>query len=227
MAKHHYAIPLHKAHAFIKTSRTKLNTLSANAAKRELYATFGKASFTMEIEAFITFFKIDRDVTHANRIVHHLNSAAFIGELAKRLGFESFVREGSGELKPFFYAFCYLFARYEADDFHHVMQKSFLHVSSAFNKSTPVTIDYEQMAHALAQSKKLEIANSFGEAENGSFFTIRLNGREIVSLQGKKIKTLRKKGYKQLFYHLLELDEATLDTKEAEAIEQLYMLKDV
>ena len=109
--------------------------------------------------------------------------------------------------KNFFYAFCHLYAKSDSEGFALFMQKTFLHYYTAFNAESNIYIDHKEMCHTLAKSKKVTIKESFGEETERSFFKILLDKRVIVDERGKRIKTLRKKAYRKLFYYLIELGE--------------------
>jgi hypothetical protein len=137
MAKHIYHIPLQNTLDFIKTYKTQLKKLTTDKEQLAYYQLLGKSYYHLQIEAFIKFFKIDKELTYALKTIEYFNSTHFIDEISKSLNFSQFRFEK--ELlhsKDFFYAFCYIY-----------MQK------------------HEK---------------------------------------GKRIKTLRKKAYKRLFYYLLD-----------------------
>jgi len=56
----------------------------------------------------------------------------------------------------------------------------------------------------LAKNRKRTIKESFGEEGESSFFKLFLDGNLEVDERGKRIKTLRKKAYRKLFYLLLD-----------------------
>jgi hypothetical protein len=97
------------------------------------------------------------------------------------------------------------------------IQKTFLHYHTAFNAESNIHIDHQEMSHALAKSKKVTLKESFGEEDGGSFFKIYIDDKIQVEERGKRIKTLRKKAYKRLFYALVEMDE-----KRQSEVEEAY-----
>ncbi len=60
------------------------------------------------------------------------------------------------------------------------------------------------MSHSLLKSQKKEIRDSFGEEKEISFFKIFIDNQITIEERGKRIKTLRKKAYKRLFFTLIE-----------------------
>jgi len=206
MAKHFYQIPLQKTLTFIKTHKSALASLATDKKRLEYNKQLGKSYYTLEIERFITFFKIDKELDYALKTVEYFNSTLFMAELHKILNFSQFeLSQHKVETKAFFYAFCYLYAKNDAEAFALFMEKTFLHYHTAFNAESNTHIDHQEMSHALAKSKKVTLKESFGEEEEGSFFKIFVDEKMQVAEKGKRIKTLRKKAYKKLFYYLVAL----------------------
>lgn len=106
------------------------------------------------------------------------------------------------------------------------MHKLFLHFHETLNRDTNVVIDYKGMAKTIAQTRKLDLKESFGESEGKAFFRLMLNGRIAVEEEGRSIKTLRKKAYKKLLNILLDLPvDAQTDKELLEVYEKLDELK--
>jgi len=206
MAKHFYQIPLEKSLIFTKENKSSLNRFVTDKKRLAYYRDFGKSYYNLEIEEFIKFFKIDKDLDYALKTVEYFNSKVFIEHIQKVLNFSMFkLQENGVNGKEFFYAFCYLYSSKDKEGFNHFMQKSFLHYHNGFKNESDIKIDYKEFSLAIAKSKRVEIKESFGENEKGSFFKLFVNGKQVVDEQGKRIKTLRKKAYKKLFYYLLDL----------------------
>jgi hypothetical protein len=143
-------------------------------------------------------------------------------ELHKILNLSQFeLSQHQVETKAFFYAFCYHYAKNDAEAFALFMQKTFLHYHTAFNAVSNIHIDHQEMSHALAKSKKVTLKESFGEEEGCSFFKIYIDDKIQVEERGKRINTLRKKAYKRLFYDLVEMEEK----KQSEAEEAHNMMQ--
>lgn len=208
MAKHFYHIPLQKTHTFIKKYKSGLNAFTTDKKSLEYYKLLGKSHYVMQVEKFITFFKIDKELDYALKTMAYFNSSTFMEELYKILNFSQFDLERENvSSKDFFYALCYLYATQNKRDFEHFIDKTFLYYHSAFNLKTNINIDYKDMSHTLLKTKKLSIKESFGEEGETAFFKILLNDKLVVEEYGKRIKTLRKKVYKKLFYYLIELED--------------------
>lgn len=227
MAKHFYNIPFNKTLLFIKENKVTFNRYIKNIKELEYYSILGKSYYQIEIEEFINFFKIDKDINYALDTISFFNSILFLKEISQKLNFEQFkLEENSIDLKKMFYCFSFLYIEQEPDLSKKLFQQMFLYYHSSFNKNTKINIDYQEMALFIAKNKKVDIGNSFGEKnENESYFTIMTNNQHFITLYGKKIKTLRKKAYKKLFYYLIDIDETKLSDEQIEAIDNLYMLK--
>jgi hypothetical protein len=227
VAKHFSHIPLNKVLIFIKENKTFLNRYIKNSKELEYYSILGKSYYQREIEEFINFFKINKDIDYSLKTLSYFNSTLFLKEISKKLNFEQFkLEENNIDLKKFFYCFCFIYIKKESNFSKKFFRQMFLHYHSLLNKNTKIKIDYQKMALSIAKTKKVDIKNSFGEKnENESYFTIMINNQHFITLYGKKIKTLRKKAYKKLFYYLLDIDETKLSEKQIEVIDNLYMLK--
>lgn len=217
MAKKVYHLPLQKSLAFIKENKAELNSISTDKKHLEYSKLLGKSHYYIQIENFIHFFKIDKDISHSLATLEYFNSVKFFDEIYTLLNFSQFNLEKNNiNKKDFFYAFFYIFSKNNNELFEFFLQKIFLHYHTAFNNSSNINIDYKDIAHTIAKSKNIELKESFGEDDKNSFFKILLNDKVAIDEQGKLIKTLRKKAYKNLFYYLIDLeDKVSLDREEA------------
>ena len=90
IAKHILHIPIKKAQLFIKNQKREFNSILKEKKYIEYYKILGKGYYTIEIEKFIKFFKIDKDITYALKNIEYFNSKFFIKEIAKILNFSQF-----------------------------------------------------------------------------------------------------------------------------------------
>jgi hypothetical protein len=90
MAKHILHISIKKAQLFIKNQKREFNSILKEKKYIEYYKILGKGYYTIEIEKFIKFFKIDKDITYALKNIEYFNSKFFIKEIAKILNFSQF-----------------------------------------------------------------------------------------------------------------------------------------
>ena len=205
MAKKIYNIPLSKVQVFIKEHRTVLNKILSNKQYLEYVKRFGKSYYDQEIESFITFFKIDKDIPYALKTVNYLSSNSFYEEIFALLNFSQFdFDKYKIAQRDFFYGFCYVLKKRDDELLKTLLAKLFLHFHSSQNENSNININFKEMTKALAKTNKLLIKESFGEDENSWYFKIFVDGKDFIELRGKSIKTLRKKAYRKLFYHLLD-----------------------
>ncbi len=205
MAKHFYHIPLQNTLAFIKEHRSTLNILIKDPKALAYHTQLGKSHYILEIESFITFFKIDKETDYALKTLEYFNSTPFMSELHQILNLTQFNLDSQRiETKTFVYALCYLYMRRDAEGFGAFMQKTFLHYHTAFHAQSDIRIDHQEICHALAKSRNTRIKESFGEEGEGSFFKILLDGKVVIDEKGKRIKTLRKKAYKKLLHQIID-----------------------
>ena len=83
MAKHFYHIPLQNTLAFIKTHKSTLNTTMRDKKTLEYYKQLGKSYYTLQVETFVEFFKIDKELDYALKTLEYFHSSLFIAELYK------------------------------------------------------------------------------------------------------------------------------------------------
>ena len=224
MAKHVYQIPLQKTLHFIKENKTQLKQLIPDNKQLEYNKLLGKSYYYLQIEEFISFFKIDKDLTYALNTIEYFNNIIFLKEVLKSLNFSQFnLEEKNVNPKDFFYAFCYLYFKNSAEDFGLFMQKTFLHYHTAFNGNSNININHKEICQTLAKSKNMLLKESFGEEDTSSFFKILLDDKVIINENGKLIKTLRKKAYKNLFYYLIDRED-NINTDREEAYNEMQEL---
>ncbi len=197
MAKKVYHIPLREALEFTKTNKSKLTKLTIDLKHLEYSKLLGKSYYTLEIEIFIKFFKIDKEYNYALSTMEYFHSNIFLNEASKLLSFSQFnLGTNQSRQKDFFYAFCLLFHQHNKEAFSLFMQKLFLHYHATFNTHSNIEIDYQEMSQALLKSQKRACRDSFGEEKESAFFKIFIDDKITIEERGKRIKTLRKKAYK-------------------------------
>ncbi|MEA3522699.1 MAG: hypothetical protein U9R50_06965 [Campylobacterota bacterium] len=226
MAKKVYHIPLQDARLFMHEHKAVLNRLLSDKQFLEYAKRFGKGYYDAQIEAFVTFFKIDKDLGYALKTINHFSAESFLDDAYKLLNFSQYVFEKHKcSERNFFYGFCYVFEKENPELFHKLMQKFFLHFHESLNSDSNITINYQEMAKSLAVSRKLTLKESFGEDEKGAFFQLLLTKEPLIVERGKSIKTLRKKAYKKLFFYLINQDENSGELERIQAYETLENIK--
>jgi len=204
MAKKIYSIPLQKVRLFIKTYKSELKKPLSDAKKFEFFKLLGKSYYTLEIERFINFFKIDKEIKNALKTIEYFNSKIFIDEVAVLLNFSQFDLEEKGvNKKDFFYTFSYLLYKKDIELFKHLFEKLFIHFHTSLQNNSDIRIDFKDMAIFMAKNQKIEFKESFGKESKEAYFKILINNKTAVEERGKLIKTLRKKAYKRFFFYLI------------------------
>lgn len=204
MAKHIYHIPLQKIQQSIKHNKDDINKLCLDKKLLEFNKLIGKSHYSIAVESFIKFFKIDKDITYALNTLEYFNSSTFIDIITNHFNFTQFtLEENKIAKKDFFYAVCNILYTDDNKLFKLFFEKTFIHYHSSYNNQSNIHIDYKDMVITLAKSKKLDIKESFGENDTGSFFKLYINDELFIDEKGKLIKSLRKKAYKNLLFYLL------------------------
>ena len=201
LSKKVYHIPLQALLKFIQDNKSEINTINKTSKSLEYHKLLGKGYYYLEIEKFIRFFKIDKNIDYALNTFEHFNSQEFISKVSTHIHFEQFEVLHA---KDFFYTFIYFISHKDKALIEIFLHHIFLHYHSTFNQESNIYIDYQEMSKSIIKTKKQSIRDSFGEDKKGAFFKILIDGEVRVSQRGKSIKTLRKKAYKILLFELIE-----------------------
>ncbi len=205
MAKKIYHLPLDNTRVFIKENRSDLTKLLYDKQYLEYTKRFGKSYYDKQIEEFIIFFKIDKNITYSLQTINYLSSNSFFDDISILLNFSQFdFKSTKVTHRDFFYGFCYILCKKDVELFEYLLHKLYLHFHSTLNNNTNINIDFKDMAKDLAIMRKLKLKESFGEDESNSYFKIIFDDKIFIDLKGKSIKTLRKKAYKKLFFYLID-----------------------
>lgn len=210
MAKKFYAIGCEKVKNYCNTNRSKIkDTLSS--FPQELQKEFGQSYYKLEILKFFKKHSIHKNTHKANKLFEYFCSQEFILQNIANFALIEFVpkeqKQDEHFLLSFYYRFCFVFFEkiYDETLAHALFEANFLHFASMQNTPTNINIDYQLICKNILKPKVPK--ESFGESEDGVFFKLVVDSKELVNLQGSSIKTLRKKAYKELF--------RKLDTKES------------
>lgn len=109
MAKKVYHIPLDESRRFIQEHKSDFHRLTGDRRFLEYAKRFGRARYDERIEAFLIFFKIDKELGYALKTLNHFSSDTFLHEVYALLNFAQFALKSKSEAREFFYGFCYLF----------------------------------------------------------------------------------------------------------------------
>ena len=123
MPKKLYHLPLQQIKKFITYEKSTLRSHIKNSKKLEYAKRFGKASYLLEIERFICFLKIDKNLDHAIKLIKYFESQAFIDEISKLMRLEDFC-EGKRE---HFYLVLWHLKEYDFVLFSSFLQQCFMH----------------------------------------------------------------------------------------------------
>ena len=190
MAKKLYHLPLQRIRTFLTKHQSTLGSILNNSKKLEYTKRFGKASYLLEVERFICFLKIEKNLDHALKLITYFESKAFVQELSDLMQLSDFCEGGREQ----FYGVLHYLREHEPQLFVDFLQQSFMHYHTSQTPSPKK--DPQTLATALAKSKKIAFKESFGEEEGEAYFRIVVGGVVVVEKRGKSIKRLKKEAYK-------------------------------
>jgi hypothetical protein len=198
MAKHIYHIPFNDTQNFIKTHKSTIIELISSDQSLQYNSHIGKAYYELAIKEFVEFFKIDSDIDYAVQTQTYFKSSSFFEYLFELLNLNQFPSKSPSHKTNIFYGFCVIFASKDRLLFDMFFQKAFLHFFSQFSSSSPINIDYKNILELIAKQHNQHLKESFGQDDSQkSYFKIYLDDELIINIQGKSIKSLRKKAYKK------------------------------
>ena len=213
MAKKLHQIGFNHIKHYISKNKDLINRYINNSDKHQLAKQFGKSYYEIAIKDFFDKQKIYKNPKYALQTLNIFKSKQFIQELSVYLDLAMFKDKESQT--SIFYSFVYfLYDNINPDKkdiqlklFHHY----FLHHISTINTQTPTNLNYKNMTLAYIKGKDITIKESYkiDEDTQNVNFKILLNGKAKIDLDGKSVKTLRKKAYKLIFFYLLDHKEDT------------------
>jgi hypothetical protein len=196
-----YNIPLNDMRLFIKENKSSLNEILRDRTLFEYRKIFGKSYYDLEIERFIEFFKIDKDKKYAVQIIKYFTSEKFLENVYKLLNFEQFDLKAI-KSRDFLYTLVFYISKQDKNLLEKFFHKLFLHFYTSTNQTTNIHVDYIELSSFIAKNRGLVLKESFGEDAGSSYFQIFGDGKLLAQVEGKSLKTLRKKAYKKLFLEL-------------------------
>jgi len=203
MAKKIYHIPLEKMRAFISKEKTYLHKMLKEKQTLEYCQRLGKMRYDEQVENFLIFFKIDKNISYALKNMDYFASKHFIDEMALHLNFVQFDLPNPKTKRDFFYGLFYLLHSKDKPLFEVFLHQIFLHYHASFNAQSNISIDYKEIAQTLLKIQNKSTKESFGEDDSGAFFRVFVDEEECVGIRGKSIKSLRKEAYKLLLRELI------------------------
>lgn len=217
MAKKLYHIGLDKISKFITKNKKLIKEYIDDERRFELSKLFGRAYFDLAVNSFIKEFKIDKDLNYALYVLNFLKSNLFIKNIYTHLQLSRFETKKILDenlllnyQKGVFYAFVYFLYENKSIEIEDIKAKLFklyfFHFISTVKNPSNIKIDYKKMALSYIKGKDISIKESFkiDDKDGKAIFKILINQKEIIKLEGKSIKTLRKKAYKKVFFYLLD-----------------------
>jgi hypothetical protein len=224
MAHKIYHIPLQQTLAFIKSNKADIVKLTQDKNFLQYHKHLGKAFYMVELNKFMHFFKIDKDIKYALATIEFFNSVKFVDTVYTHLELKQFeIDKNILNKKDFFYAFCNILQKQDEKLFIFFLEKLFLHYHKSFGVATDINIDFKNIALDIAKQKNIKVKESFGEDKNGSYFKIVADDKIIINIKGKSIKTLRKKAYKKFFEFVLDCEQTK--TQNANIYDELHDLR--
>jgi hypothetical protein len=211
MAKHLYHIRFDKIKSEISKQKSKIAYNLKNKSLLELSKNLGNSFYDVAIYEFLDNFKIIQDQNYALQIYNTFKSKHFTEQLYIHLGLDMFDNDLDKQIV--FYSFVYFLYQNQNDTNTTIKQKLFyhyfLHYITIVNKNTPTNINFKDMTLSYIKDKDIVLKESYKIDEDTKIvdFKLLINKQEIIKLQGKSIKTLRKQSYKKLFLYLIENSE--------------------
>jgi len=145
-----------------------------------------------------------------NELYNYLNLNRFEDEIYIKKSNQSSINDYQ---KSIFYSFTYfLYTNINSakeDIQAKLFSHYFLHHISTINTKTNTSLNYKDMTEGYIKGKDFKVKESYkiDDTTKNVNFKILLNGKIKINLDGKSIKTLRKKAYKEIFFYILDNQE--------------------
>lgn len=218
-----------QVHIFVREHTDRLKRILIHpTARREksiggqnrfdLYARKGEALYCLQCLSFMQRLGIADDPNRSLHFMNSCNSHIYISDYIERVGalkllsvspayLEKLSDKEKGSVNKA--VFFILIALVEEAGNPKVMDclttRFYSYLLSKFLFSErAVNINYKAMVEGLLKSDfpKL-VRESFGETPEGAYFKLHFKKKLIYEEAGKAIKTMRKKGYKELLFHII------------------------
>ncbi|WP_456401149.1 hypothetical protein [Persephonella sp.] len=200
---------------YISEKEEKIQEIINNSTSFEYAKTLGKAIYHLKIKEFIERFKLDKNKSYRLKVFNTLSSFECINELYKRTDFQKLLKGNydKASILNTFYVVVYQINEdlnketkedYLSRDIEErIFIRYFLHFYLSTRPDKGRNIDYQNMVKVLLKGKIADIKERTINVNGSVAFILIFNNEEIFNQMGKSIKTLRKKAYKKLFYHIL------------------------
>ena len=147
MAKKLYHLPLQRIRSFLTEHKSTLGSNLKNSKKLEYTKRFGKAYYLLEVEWFICFLKIEKNLDHALKLITYFESKAFVQELSELMKLSDFC-EGR---RDYFYGVLHYLQEHEPKLFSSFLQQSFMHYHTSNPKPQKRP---SNLSHCLGKKQK-------------------------------------------------------------------------
>jgi len=185
-----------------------------NPVKFEYSRTFGKAIYHLKIKQFIEQFRLNKNISYALKTFNLLSTYECINEFIERTKLKNLIEHTQdqstykNQALNKFYSFVSILtednSNFSKEIQERIFQKYFLHYYLWVRADKGREINYQDMVKYLLKGKIADVKEQYKQLEDKVIFNLIFNGELITSLEGKSIKTLRKKAYKKLFFYILE-----------------------
>lgn len=185
-----------------------------NPVKFEYSRTFGKAIYHLKIKHFIEQFRLNKNISYALKTFNLLSSYECINEFIERTKLKNFIENTKdknlykNQVLNKFYSFVFILTEdnssFSKKIQERIFQKYLLHYYLWVRADRGRELNYQNMVKYLLKGKIADVKEQPKQLEDKVIFNLIFNGELITSLEGKSIKTLRKKAYKKLFFYILE-----------------------
>ena len=220
MAKHLYHIGFNSIKQYISQNKSILNSYISDNDKIQVSKLFGKAYYEVAMYEFMKAYKIINDTKYSLQVLNVFKSNIFVDTLFSRLGLDMFEnmanKNKNRDKKAIFYTFVYFLFENGNDEKENktesikdkLFRHYFLHYLSTMNKETSTNINFQDMTKSYIKSmknKNITLKESYKILEDKNvIFHILIDKKVIITLEGKSVKTLRKKAYKKIFFWLID-----------------------
>ncbi|WP_457624687.1 hypothetical protein [Persephonella sp.] len=218
-------IGVEKINKYISEKEEIIQEILNNPTYFEYAKTFGKAAFYLKIKEFIERFKLDKNKSYGLKVFNVLSSFECINELFKRTYFQKLIKGNyeKSNVMSTFYVFVYLMNKElqeKSGNFHksrdideRLFVRYFLHFYLSTRPDGGRNVNYQDMVKYLLKGKIADIRERVLNLNGSTNYILIFNGKEVFNETGRSIKTLRKKGYKKLFYYILDNQDVLYSIK--------------
>jgi hypothetical protein len=219
MAKRLYHIGIDKIKTYILNQKSKIAQNIHDKDRFEISKVFGRTYYEVALHDFCMKYKIDKNIKYQLQVINIFKSSQFITDFYNILSLTIFEEGHHFQMiendtlkdyqKSIFYIFIYFLhtnvneSKKEIAD--KLLSQYFFHHLSTINKANNIVLNYQNMTRSYIKGKNIVLKESYKIDENVNVnFKIFVNQEVRIDLNGKSVKTLRKKAYKKIFFELID-----------------------